>query len=547
MPLLYHETNLRSRIPSITLPSWWRQKVSKYSSKDDDDITGATSTTRDWRSLSPNKPPLPFVHDNDQNGTNSDIYPHTQASERAPKRLPIPKKYRHSTCDDDQFPKLSTIIEESDLLTEISLSPKNSSNQRQRQRHQQEEREYGFVTSTEPVSVPSSPPHNHDKNNDINLVPSPALPPNDSPHPSSTGSTSSALPANDAICPPASFSSPSSSTRSASPTNNNSSFIESSTLTLPPLSIDSTSRHATTTEMALSSSDSSSLSSSSLLSIPVQKDNNNSISGFNSISASTTTIEDKAKKDFIKMIQAVYKCRQVNNNQVNMPSDMKILFDSIYNVHRSPVWINDKMQSPAFKGDSQYILPELPMGRRPYGDNSVAVWILGISLYRMLVGKYPFQTDNDHRLLSTKMQHIDVGIPSHLSSDAKDLLRRMLAPNHSRASLDLVMFHPWLKPYSVGLIPFVATASTGGDKVDSTSTIININNNSLSPRAVQEHHHRSVSTPSTPEFTNHHHSSSGKKRKSIVSKLKRAVVFMVTGPCPPPTHPYRDLSPTKSF
>lgn len=30
-------------------------------------------------------------------------------------------------------------------------------------------------------------------------------------------------------------------------------------------------------------------------------------------------------------------------------------------------------------------------------------------------------------------------------TDVKDLLRRMLAPIGTRASLDLVLFHPWLK------------------------------------------------------------------------------------------------------
>ncbi|ORZ14203.1 hypothetical protein BCR42DRAFT_63565 [Absidia repens] len=212
------------------------------------------------------------------------------------------------------------------------------------------------------------------------------------------------------------------------------------------------------------------------------------------------------------------------------------------------------MQSPAFEVDGQYILPELQMGRKYDGGSSADVWILGLSLYRMLVGKYPFQANNDHRLLFTKMQHVDVGIPSHLSSDAKDLLRRMLAPNHSRASLDLVMFHPWLKPYSVGLIPVDALAPMdGGDKLDSirqpTSTI-NDNNNKISPRGVQDHHSRSVPTPSMPVFTTHHRHSSPsgkKKRKSIVSKLKKVIVFIAKGPCPPPTHPYRDLSQTKSF
>lgn len=36
-----------------------------------------------------------------------------------------------------------------------------------------------------------------------------------------------------------------------------------------------------------------------------------------------------------------------------------------------------------------------------------------------------------------------------LPIDVKDLLRRLLAPDSTRASLDLIIFHPWLKPYQI--------------------------------------------------------------------------------------------------
>jgi hypothetical protein len=88
MPLLSHGNKLRSRISSIVSPSWWRQKISKFSSstniksnKDDDTIP----TTRDWRSLSPNDPPLPFVPGNDLDSSHADANIYTQVSERSPK------------------------------------------------------------------------------------------------------------------------------------------------------------------------------------------------------------------------------------------------------------------------------------------------------------------------------------------------------------------------------------------------------------------------------------------------------------------------------
>lgn len=64
--------------------------------------------------------------------------------------------------------------------------------------------------------------------------------------------------------------------------------------------------------------------------------------------------------------------------------------------------------------DAQYIPPELS-SRRAYQCDLVDVWVLGISLYRILVGKYPFHANNDRRLFN-KMQYADFGIPSHLSA-----------------------------------------------------------------------------------------------------------------------------------
>ncbi|KAI8337621.1 kinase-like domain-containing protein [Chlamydoabsidia padenii] len=221
------------------------------------------------------------------------------------------------------------------------------------------------------------------------------------------------------------------------------------------------------------------------------------------------------------MIRAAYRFRQEHKSK--MPSEMETLFDAQDNVYKLRLWTNNKIQYHSFQGDAQYIPPELST-RQSYHCDMVDVWVLGISLYRMLVGKYPFYANNDRHLFN-KMQHADFSIPSHLSSDAKDLLRRMLAPETSRASLDLVMFHPWLKPYSVILpshefkrsISKMATAAATTTTTPTTPMI-------TSSRVLPEPYH--------PVLT--------KKKKSLVNKM---IVFIVQGPFPPPKHPYRDLGP----
>lgn len=64
--------------------------------------------------------------------------------------------------------------------------------------------------------------------------------------------------------------------------------------------------------------------------------------------------------------------------------------------------------------NSQYIPPEL-MTTGTYNSNGLAdVWVLGISLYRMLVGKFPFIASSDRKLFK-KMLHADFSIPHTLS------------------------------------------------------------------------------------------------------------------------------------
>ncbi|CAO3594028.1 unnamed protein product [Absidia cylindrospora] len=365
MPLLYHGNSLRSRISSIVSPSWWRQKISKFSSgtnsnnnnnnnNNNDNDTATGTTTRDWRSLSPYDPPLPFVPDNDPTGTNTDSNLHTQSSEQPPKRTPIPNRYHQ--LNGGQIQNLSTIIEESDLVTEISASPR-SSNSHHHHHHYHHQQQQASTTHTGATVSPNRP--NIDKSNDITIIPLPPLPSNEPSRPSSTSSSS-----------------------------------------------------GTSTSSSSSTSSYSSTSSGSFQPPPAWPIHPKTERRWSATPSSLPTNEKKAKRKFIKMIQAAVKFRQ--DNKYHMPSEMEILFDSQDNIINLRLWIHNKIQYHSFQGDAQYIPPELS-SRCAYHCDLVDVWVLGISLYRMLVGKYPFHANNDRRLFN-KMQYADFGIPSHLSA-----------------------------------------------------------------------------------------------------------------------------------
>lgn len=180
-----------------------------------------------------------------------------------------------------------------------------------------------------------------------------------------------------------------------------------------------------------------------------------------------------------------------------------------------------------------------------YVERLADVWIMGIYLYRMLVGKYPFVAPN-HRKLFGKMMHCDFSIPhqisegnegdnrrsiwgimlfSHTCVDAKDLLRRMLAPRQTRASLDLVLFHPWLKP-----ILFPGTSSS---YLNHDSWFRSQQASSLPPPP---------SSLPLPSSTNRYRR---KKRtnchRHIIRMFLRMLRILAHGPYPPPKKPYREL------
>jgi serine/threonine protein kinase len=68
-----------------------------------------------------------------------------------------------------------------------------------------------------------------------------------------------------------------------------------------------------------------------------------------------------------------------------------------------------------FGGNLQYIPPEL-ITDPEYHSESIDVWTLGVTLYRLLVGKYPFDDESlSHQDLFMKMLQSDYTIPMNLS------------------------------------------------------------------------------------------------------------------------------------
>ena len=95
-----------------------------------------------------------------------------------------------------------------------------------------------------------------------------------------------------------------------------------------------------------------------------------------------------------------------------------------------------------FCGSPSYAAPEI-ISRKPYIGPPVDVWSLGVLLFGMLAGYFPFQGDTADDLYRRVLRG-DFKPPNFISRESRDLLRRMLTVDPTRrATIGDVLNHPW--------------------------------------------------------------------------------------------------------
>ncbi|KAH3762409.1 protein kinase 1 [Pelomyxa schiedti] len=123
-------------------------------------------------------------------------------------------------------------------------------------------------------------------------------------------------------------------------------------------------------------------------------------------------------------------------------------------------------------GTPQYVAPEVLLGKG-YRPN-VDLWSLGVILYVMLCGYYPFDENDNKKLYGQiKVGTFQFAAPfwDPVSENAKDLIRKLLTVDpEKRITTEEALAHPWLEGVTFDPIKPVVTAAAENTTQTTTTT-----------------------------------------------------------------------------
>ena len=140
--------------------------------------------------------------------------------------------------------------------------------------------------------------------------------------------------------------------------------------------------------------------------------------------------ENECRQIFSKIVSAVSHCHLQNICHRDIKLE-NIIVDEWHNVKLidfgfSTVIVRDKLQN-FFCGTPSYMPPEI-VQKKDYDGLQADIWSLGILLYTLLCGMFPFRATNEKELYSKIIKGVYI-FPEHMSAGACDLVRRLLNLN----------------------------------------------------------------------------------------------------------------------
>ncbi|XP_016094982.1 tribbles homolog 1-like [Sinocyclocheilus grahami] len=159
--------------------------------------------------------------------------------------------------------------------------------------------------------------------------------------------------------------------------------------------------------------------------------------------------EDLASKLFHQVVSAVNHCHQVGIILGDLKlrkfvfSDEKRAQLKLEGLEDCHILCGEDDSMFETHGCPAYVSPEILNGGVCYSGKHADAWSLGVMLYTMLVGRYPFH-DPDPATLFSKIRRGTYCLPDGLSLRARCLLRSLLRKDPGeRLTTAEVLIHPW--------------------------------------------------------------------------------------------------------
>ncbi|KAI9264686.1 hypothetical protein EDC94DRAFT_517376 [Helicostylum pulchrum] len=140
--------------------------------------------------------------------------------------------------------------------------------------------------------------------------------------------------------------------------------------------------------------------------------------------------------DYCHRNSIVHRDLKIENILISQAGDIKIIDFGLSNL------FSPRSSLSTFCGSLYFAAPEL-LNAKAYTGPEIDVWSFGVVLYVLVCGKVPFD-DQNMPALHEKIKRGFVEYPSHLSTDCKSILSRMLVTNPAhRATISEIIIHPW--------------------------------------------------------------------------------------------------------
>lgn len=157
--------------------------------------------------------------------------------------------------------------------------------------------------------------------------------------------------------------------------------------------------------------------------------------------------DEDARKYFAQVVAAVGHIHSLNIIHRDIKLE-NILVDSNNQVKLIDFGFsseNFKEKIKLFCGTPCYMSPEI-VSKREYFGGPADVWALGVLLFVMLTGFFPFKSNSD-RELYRKILMVNFEIPSFVAPQARLLIKRMMQLDpYKRPSCKQVLEDPWMNP-----------------------------------------------------------------------------------------------------